>query len=282
MDAYICRTCGVQQASSDGPPAHCAICDDERQYVPPGGQRWATLAELRGEGHRIEVRDLEPGLTGIGANPPVGIGQRALLVQTPSGNFLWDCFGFIDAEGIAAVRARGGIHGIAMSHPHFYGVCVEWSHAFDGAPIYIPTADRQWVMRPDPVVRYWEGVVKPLAGLALIQSGGHFEGSAALHWAAGAEGRGTLFTGDTITVAADRRFVSFMRSYPNLIPLSANEVRRIVSTVRPYPLDRVYGGWWDRVIDRDGMAAIEKSADRYVRWIEGAPILPSPARRRET
>ena len=281
MEAYICRTCGVQQAPSDGPPAHCAICDDERQYVPPGGQRWATLAELRGEGHRIEVRDLEPGLTGIGANPPVGIGQRALLVQTPTGNFLWDCFGFIDAEGVAAVRARGGIYGIAMSHPHFYGVCVEWSHAFDGAPIYIPTADRQWVMRPDPVVRYWEGVVKPFAGLALIQSGGHFEGSAVLHWAAGAEGRGALLTGDTITVAADRRFVSFMRSYPNLIPLSANGVRQIVSTVRPYPFDRVYGGWWDRVIDRDGMAAIEKSADRYVRWIEGAPTLPSPASRRE-
>jgi hypothetical protein len=269
VDAYVCRTCGVQQAPSDGPPAHCAICDDERQYVPPGGQRWATLAELAGEGHRVEVRDLEPGLTGIGANPPVGIGQRALLVQTPAGNFLWDCFGFIDAEGIAAVRARGGLRGIAMSHPHFYGVCVEWSHAFEGAPIYIPTADRQWVMRPDPVIKNWEGVVEPLPGVRLIQSGGHFEGSAVLHWAAGAEGRGALLTGDTITVAPDRRFVSIMRSYPNLIPLSANEIRRIVSTVRPYPFDRVYGGWWDRVIDRDGMASIEKSADRYVRWIEG-------------
>src|ERR1700680_644601 len=104
VEAYICRTCGVQQAESEGPPAHCAICDDERQYVPPGGQRWVTL-------------------TAIAADPPVGIGQRALLVQTPDGNFLWDCFGFIDDEGIAAVHGRGGLHGIAMSHPHFYGVC---------------------------------------------------------------------------------------------------------------------------------------------------------------
>jgi hypothetical protein len=270
VEAYVCRTCGVQQAPSDGPPAQCAICDDERQYVPPQGQRWATLAELRGEGRRVDVRDLEPGLTGIGAEPPVGIGQRALLVQTPVGNVLWDCFGFIDEEGVAAVRARGGIHGIAMSHPHFYGACVEWSHAFDGAPIYIPNADRQWVMRPDPAVRYWEGVIEPLPGLTLIQSGGHFEGSAALHWAAGAEGRGALLTGDTITVAADRRFVSFMRSYPNLIPVSGHAVRRIAAAVEPYPFDRVYGGWWDRVIDRDGKAAIQKSADRYVRWIEGS------------
>ncbi len=259
MEAYICRTCGVQQAESENPPPHCAICDDERQYVPPGGQRWVTLTGLRGEGHRIEVRELEPGLTGIGA----------LLVQTPEGNFLWDCFGFIDHEGIAAVRARGGIHGIAMSHPHFYGVCVEWSRAFGNAPIYIPTADRHWVMRPDPAVKNWEGVVEPLPGLTLIQSGGHFEGSAVLHWAGGTDGRGALLTGDTITVAADRRFVSFMRSYPNLIPLSASEVRRIVSMVQAYRFDRVYGGWWDRVVDRDGKAAIQKSADRYVRWIEG-------------
>jgi len=190
VEAYICRTCGVQQAESEGPPSHCPICDDERQYVPRGGQRWVTLTALRGEGHRTELRELEPGLTGIGADPPVGIGQRALLVQTPAGNFLWDCFGFIDDEGIAAVQARGGLQGIAMSHPHFYGVCVEWSRAFGDAPIYIPTADRQWVMRPDPAVKNWNGVVEPLAGLTLIQSGGHFEGSAVLHWARGAAGDG--------------------------------------------------------------------------------------------
>ena len=250
---------------------------DERQYLPPEGQRWATVAELRAEGHRVEVRDVEPGLTGIGAEPRVGIGQRALLVQTPDGNFLWDCFGFIDDEGIAAVRERGGLHGIAMSHPHFYGVCVEWSHAFDRAPIYIPEADRRWVMRPDPAIRYWRGTTTPLPGLTVIQCGGHFEGSAALHWAAGAGGRGALLTGDTLTVVADRRFVSFMRSYPNEIPLSPAVVRRIVATVRPYQFDRVYGGWWDRIIDRDGAAAVERSADRYIRWVEGRAADPPVA-----
>lgn len=271
MEAYICRTCGVQQARSEVLPLVCAICADERQYLPPAGQLWATLAELRAEGRRIELRDLEPNLTGIGADPQIGIGQRALLVQTPGGNVLWDCLGFIDDDGIAAVRARGGIHGIAMSHPHFYGVCVEWSHAFDGCPIYIPTADRQWVMRPDPAIRNWEGVIEPLPSVTLIQCGGHFEGSAALHWAAGAEGRGALLTGDTITVVSDRRFVSFMRSYPNDIPLPATTVRQIVAAVAPYRFDRIYGGWWDRVVDRDGPAAIQKSADRYIRWISEPP-----------
>jgi len=269
MEAYICRTCGVQHAPSDGPPPSCPICEDERQYVPAQGQQWATLAELRAEGRHIEIRELEPGLTGIGADPPIGIGQRALLVQTPAGNFLWDCFGFIDDQGVAAVGARGGVHGIAFSHPHFYGACVEWSDAFGGTPIYIPRADREWVMRPDPAVTYWEGTLAPLPGLRLVQSGGHFEGSAVLHWADGANGRGALLTGDTITLVADRRFVSFMRSYPNDIPLSAADVQRIVSSVQPYQFDRIYGGWWDRVVLSDGKGAIERSADRYIRWLEG-------------
>ena len=270
MPAYICRTCGVQHASSAQPPPHCPICEDERQYVPPQGQRWATLQELQAEGRRAEIRELEPGLTGIGADPSIGIGQRALLVQTAAGNILWDCLGFIDDAGVAAVRDRGGLSGIAMSHPHFYGVCVEWSQAFSNAPIFIPEADRRWVMRPDPAVRMWRGTFAPVAGLTLIQCGGHFEGSAVLHWSAGAEGRGALLTGDTLTVVADRRFVSFMRSYPNQIPLSASTIKGIVATVRPYRFDRVYGGWWDRVIDRDGAAAVERSADRYIRWIEGS------------
>ncbi len=237
--------------------------------MPPQGQRWATLAELRAEGRHIEIRELEPGLTGIGAEPLIGIGQRALLVQTPAGNLLWDCLGFIDDQGVSAVAARGGLHGIAFSHPHFYGACVEWSQAFGGAPIYVPRADREWVMRPDPAVTYWEGLAAPLPGLTLVQCGGHFEGSAVLHWAAGANGRGALLTGDTIAVVADRRFVSFMRSYPNEIPLSPDDVTRILASIKPYRFDRVYGGWWDRVVDTDGQDAIQRSADRYVRWIEG-------------
>jgi glyoxylase-like metal-dependent hydrolase (beta-lactamase superfamily II) len=277
MPAFICRTCGVQQAASDRPPLQCDICMDERQYVPPEGQRWATLSELQSEGRRVVVRELEQGLTGIGADPRIGIGQRALLVQTGAGNLLWDCFGFIDDRGIAAVRERGGLHGIAMSHPHFYGACVEWSQAFDHAPIFIPEADRRWVMRPDPAIRYWSDEASPLPDLKLIRCGGHFEGSAVLQWPAGADGRGALFTGDTLTVVADRRFVSFMRSYPNEIPLSPQVVRQIIARVQPYRFDRVYGGWWDRVIDRDGSAAVERSADRYIRWVEGRIGEPSGA-----
>jgi glyoxylase-like metal-dependent hydrolase (beta-lactamase superfamily II) len=265
LPAYICLTCAVQQAPTNKPPTRCPICEDERQYVRQGGQAWTTLEALR-TNHRLELRDLEPGLTGVGVEPALGIGQRALLVQTESGNFLWDCIGFID-ETAESIKARGGVSGLAMSHPHFYGAMVEWSRAFGGAPIYIPAADREWVQYDDPAIELWEGTRGVLSGITLVQCGGHFEGSAVLHWANGADGRGALLVGDTITVVPDVRFVSFMRSYPNHIPLPADAVRRIVSAVRPYRFDRIYGGWWDRVVEGGGLESIERSALRYLRWI---------------
>jgi hypothetical protein len=271
VPAYICVTCGVQQAETSTLPTRCPICEDERQYVRHGGQKWTTLDELSATGHRIDLRDLEPDLTGVGIEPAVGIGQRALLVRTAAGNFLWDCIGYIDAASVGAIRALGGIAGIAMSHPHFYGVMVEWSRAFGGCPIHISAADRQWVQRDDPAIVEWAGTREVLPGVTLIQTGGHFEGSAVLHWAAGAGGKGALLVGDTITVVPDVRAVSFMRSYPNLIPLPAGEIRRIVGTVGSFTFDRIYGGWWDRVTGSDGTTVVERSARRYLKWI-GAEI----------
>jgi hypothetical protein len=265
--AFVCVTCGVQRPPSAAAPARCPICEDERQYVRQGGQSWTTIPELAGRGHRIVFREQEPGLLGIGVEPAIGIGQRALLVQTPQGNFLWDCVGFIDEAALERVRGLGGLAGISMSHPHFYGAVVEWSRSFGGVPIHIPSADREWVAYPDPAVALWEGTREVLPGLTLVQCGGHFEGSAVLHWAAGANGAGALLVGDTITVVPDIRYVSFMRSYPNLIPLPAEAVTRIVDAVAPYPFERVYGGWWDRVVRGGGRSAVTKSASRYLRWI---------------
>lgn len=174
---------------------------------------------------------------------------------------------YIDDAAVQAIRALSGLAGISMSHPHFYGTSVEWSRAFGGAPIYIPAADREWVQYPDPAVTLWEGTREALPGVTLVQCGGHFEGSAVLHWAQGAGGAGALLVGDSITVVPDTRFVSFMRSYPNLIPLPRETVTAIVASVEPYRFDRIYGGWWDRIVESDGKAAVVKSAERYLRWI---------------
>ncbi|MEJ2558034.1 MAG: MBL fold metallo-hydrolase [Anaerolineae bacterium] len=268
MANYICATCGVQFAETDGPPEHCPVCEDERQYVGWGGQTWITLEALRADYHNV-IKSVEPGLTGIGTHPTFAIGQRALLVQTAQGNILWDCISLIDDPTMAAVHALGGISAIAISHPHFYSSMVEWSHAFD-APVYLHAADRQWVMRPDPGIVFWEGETRPLGeGVTLIRCGGHFPGGTVLHWAAGAESRGALLSGDILQVVSDRRYVSFMYSYPDLIPLPASAVRRIVAAVEPFQFDRIYGGWWGRVVATDAKVAVARSAERYIAAIEG-------------
>ena len=269
MENFICGTCGVEYAESESPPTVCPICEDPRQYVGWDGQLWTTMAEMKADGYRNEVKDKEPGLTAIGITPSFSIGQRALLVQTPEGNILYDCISYLDDETVQAVKALGGIQAMCFSHPHFYDSMVTWSRAFDDAPMYIPEADREHVMRPDPAIRYWDG--KPLElvpGVTLIQCGGHFEGSSVLHWANGADGKGALLVGDTATVVPDRRYVSFMTSYPNLIPMSAAEVRRILDAIEPYPYDSIYGGWWRRNIITGAAEAVRRSADRYLHHIE--------------
>ena len=145
---------------------------------------------------------------------------------------------------------------------------VEWSRAFGGVRIYLHAADRPWVMRPDKAIVFWEGETRTLAeGLTLIRCGGHFDGATILHWAGGAGGRGALLTGDIIQVVPDRKHVSFMYSYPNYIPLPASAIERIVRAVEPLEYDRVYGAFWDMVIERDGKEVVRESAERYLRAI---------------
>ncbi len=269
MPAYICVTCGSQFAPTDSPPAHCPVCDDERQYVGVHGQQW-TLPEALARDHRNVLKPLEPGLTGIGTEPHFAIGQRALLVQAPGGNVLWDCVSLIDDATREAVRGLGGLRAIAISHPHYYSSMVDWSRAFGGVPIYLHAADRRWVMYPDPAIVFWEGETRPLGdGLTLVRCGGHFDGGTVLHWPAGAGGKGALLSGDILQVCADRRHVSFMYSYPNYIPLSAAVVRRVVAAVEPFAYDRIYGAWWDRVILDGAKQAVSRSRERYIRAIGG-------------
>lgn len=266
MAYFICMTCGTQFAESEQPPPACPICEDERQYVGWNGQKWTSLQALLSS-HHNEIRRLEPQLLGIGTHPSFAIGQRALLIQTPGGNVLWDCISVIDEATIAAISAFGGIAAIAISHPHYYSSMVEWSRAFD-APIYLHSADRAHVMRPDPAIEFWQSETKSLwDGITLIRCGGHFDGGTVLHWPGGAEGRGALLVGDILTVVSDRRYVSFMYSYPNLIPLSAAEVTRIAAAVDPFEFDRIYGAWWDRVVADDGKEAVRRSVERYVRSV---------------
>ena len=100
--------------------------------------------------------------------------------------------------------------------------------------------------------------------ITMVRAGGHFTGATILHWRAGAQGRGALLTGDIAMVAMDRRSVSFMRSFPNYIPLNAKSVQGIAGAVAPLAFDRIYGAWWGKNIAAGGKAAFDASVRRYL------------------
>ncbi len=234
------------------------------------------MAELAQSGHRTEARELEPGLIGIGVEPSVAIGQRALVVSTDQGNLLWDPPAFLDQHALRVVRDAGGLRAVSSSHPHMYGAIVDWGRAFD-AEILLPDADLTWLLRTDPLVKRWSGALQVLPGVTLVQCGGHFPGSAVVHWADGAEGRGALFTGDTIFVTPGEDRISFVWSAPNRLPLPEREVRHVCAAVEPYAFDRVYAGWWEPVLRRDAKRVIEQSAKRYIQLLRGEDERPSSA-----
>jgi len=267
MPAFICTACGTQFSPADKPPALCAICEEERQYVPARGQSWTTLDALA-HSHMNSFREYEPGVTGIGAG--FAIGQRALLVRTSGGNVLWDCVATLDAATVSLIKGLGGIRAIAISHPHFYTTMGEWSRAFEAAPIHLHAADKDWILNPNANVRLWQGdTLKLWDGVTLIRCGGHFEGGTVLHWAGGASGRGVVCAGDILTVTTDLKWLSFMRSYPNFIPLSARAVEHIGTAMKPFSFDVIYGHYFDRVIAKDAKQVLEKSVARYVGAVEG-------------
>jgi hypothetical protein len=262
---WICETCGVEHAAADGV---CAICADERQWVPQDGQRWITLEELARGGRRAHMTELEPDLFGITVEPKVGIGQQTHLVRTPAGNLLWDPVGYLDDDVVSRVRELGKVAAIAASHPHMYGVQVEWSRALGGVPVLVSEADAGWVRRPDPAIRTWSGRYEVAPGLVLHQLGGHFPGSSVVHWTAGAGGNGVLLVSDTIHANPDRATVTFLRSYPNRIPLSPAVVERLVTALEPLPFDRLYDNF-GKTINAGAAAAVRRSADRYTGWVRG-------------
>ena len=257
MTTYICVTCGTQFAETDEPPPACPICEDPRQYVPESGQAWTTPPELAAS-HRSEIRD-EGGLTGLGMEPGFAIGQRALLVPHGARRLMWDCIPLLDEAGAAEVERGGGLSGIAISHPHYYSGMVEWARRFD-CPVRLHADDAEWIMRPDPAIELWTGETRELdGGATLLRLGGHYAGGTVLHHG------DVLLSGDIVMVIPDRRYVSFMWSYPNLIPLPASEVERIAAALEPWRFERIVGAWWDRVVPRDGNEVVRRSAERYVR-----------------
>ncbi|AJT41459.1 MBL fold metallo-hydrolase [Psychromicrobium lacuslunae] len=260
----LCETCGVEHSSETLKAGDCKICQDDRQYLPRSGQSWVTLADLVSREQQMEFAEVHPRIWEIQPTPRMGIGQHSILLRTSAGNLLWDPPAFIDAASIARVEELGGIAAIASSHPHMFGVQLEWSAAFSNAPVYVAEADRQWLRREGAAIRYWSESEQVLPEVKLVQTGGHFPGSAVAHFSAG---EGVLLSGDTI-FPTPSGWVTFMRSYPNYIPLSPNLVRHITQRISTLDFNRLHGNFGN-VIPEQAKEVVNASAERYIAWASG-------------
>lgn len=205
---------------------------DPRQYVPASGQTWTSLHACSAtQKNAFETDALDPRihyLTTSPVNPaslppnlshsattrkPLGIGQRAILLQTENGNILWDLIAFLDEATVDFIREKGGLKAIVISHPHFYTTHLEWANIF-ACPVYMCGDDEEWLCREDRngARKLIKGVTEILPGVTAIQAGGHFDGSMFLHW------EKKLFLADTIMSAPVRGVYalflpSFLPSY---------------------------------------------------------------------
>ena len=251
MEAFICRTCGVQYAPSEQPPARCPICEDERQCVGWNGQQWTTLAALRDEGR---------------AEPPLRGGSRAWSPSTParpSPSGSARCWSRRRAATSCGTASPWWTTPPSPPSASWAGWRPSRSRTRTSTRATSPGARRSAIapststqptpsgsstrLQPSssgtPRARRWRSCRASPSSTPAATS----RGSQALHWAA-ATGRGALLTGDTVTVVMDRRYVSFMYSYPNLIPLGERAITRIVDSLKPFLYERMYGGWNGRVV----------------------------------
>ncbi|MDB5133705.1 MAG: Metallo-beta-lactamase superfamily protein [Mucilaginibacter sp.] len=256
----ICHTCGTCYAEDS--PVNCPICDDERQYVPVSGQQWVNYNELS-KTKSIRFGKLLPNVYDLRISPSFAIAQKAHLIISQSGNLLWDCLPFLDEATVAFIHSKGGIKGIAISHPHYYSLMTAWAEIFD-CPIYLHAADKKWVMDKSDYIVFFESEKYALwDGMEIIHTGGHFAGSTVLHTPFAGSG-GSLFVGDTLQISQSRQFISMMYSYPNQIPLPLIDILRISEKISPLKFDSMYGAFEWQNINKGAKAIFEQSVKRYV------------------
>ncbi|KAH8596591.1 beta-lactamase-like protein [Bisporella sp. PMI_857] len=284
----ICTACGTQfDVESRELLTRCRICDDPRQYVPPSGQAFTTLAEMKQKGYKNKGKPFEEGddrFWSIWTEPKFAIGQRAILIKTPLGNILWDCITFLDAETIAQIHGIGGLAAIIISHPHYYTTHLEWAETFD-CPVYISWQDKEWLNRLDRLGKsrtFIEGTEEEIhirgesTGVKAIKLGGHFPGSLVClaydrlliadtlvttpaglgDWTKGPDGEKGLRP-------PGMNSYSFMWSIPNMIPLAPDEIVRMWVVLKGYSWQSTHGAFVGMDI-RNGVGGSKRSVKERV------------------
>ncbi|MEZ4953115.1 MAG: hypothetical protein R2825_06025 [Saprospiraceae bacterium] len=257
----ICKTCGTRYSNEKYAEDMCQVCLDDRQYVKASGQEWVSFNTLMEE-HSIKMKQHSEELFEITIWPSFALGQRAFFIKSDQGNILWDCIPLITEPIVSFIQQHGGVQAIAISHPHYYSLMDEWAKVFD-APVYIHQDDQQWVMDSKENILFWSGDTNPLTPkTTLINTGGHFPGSTVLHH----QFRNTtpaLFTGDSLYLSRDKKHLSAMYSFPNLIPLTNSKTEQVFAAIKSYDFDDIFGAFSGQDLYKGGRVVFENSLQRY-------------------
>lgn len=257
----ICTTCSTQFDLNSHDLKLCPICVDDRQYIPEEGQTWTNLDELSNK-HSVIIKKINESLYELKMVPSFAIGQRALLVLSPSGNILWDCIALLNEPAIEFIKSKGGLKAIAFSHPHYYSTMNEWADIFN-CPIYIHQNDEQWIFNKSNHVRLWRGVEKELWDrIRIINVGGHFPGSSIL-LIPSLSSDGTVLCSDTFYISPSRKHMTAMYSYPNRIPLPLQEIQRIKKQMLLLKFDTMHGFYDYQNIYSEAKLILEISLEKY-------------------
>ncbi|KAG9232428.1 beta-lactamase-like protein [Amylocarpus encephaloides] len=284
----VCFTCGTQFDVEEASVLKtCRICDDPRQFVPPTGQSFTTLSELKASNryhNEWKAIDGDDRFWSIRTEPQMAIGQRAILVKTEAGNVLWDCITYLDQDTADWINSLGGLAAIVISHPHYYSTHLEWAEEFN-CPVYLSWEDKEWLNRHDRLGKarcFIEGPSVELelngemSGITAIKLGGHFPGSLVLL------AFGRLMIADTIVTTpsgkgdwssgpagpqAERpeglNSYSFLWSIPNMIPLSAEEVEGMWNLLKKYGFSSTHGAFPGMDI-HDGFGGSKKGVKQRI------------------
>ncbi|KAI0389633.1 beta-lactamase-like protein [Xylariaceae sp. FL0594] len=258
----VCTACGTQFPTNDRQKARtCYICDDPRQFTPPAGQSFTTLAQLKSQGYKNTFTPItaDPDtLVSIQTQPKFAIGQRAFLVRTPQGNVLFDCITFLDDETVAKIKSLGGLKAIVISHPHYYSAHLHWARTFD-CPVYLSDEDQGWLAQRERAGRhqlFLREQTTDLFGTTVLKLGGHFPGSLVLLYDKRLLIADTLVTtpsglgsyeadalGNPRETPPGLNTFAFMWSIPNMIPLGPRDIERMWAILKQHEFASTHGAF---------------------------------------
>ena len=252
MPAWICVTCGVQYPDTDRLPGGCPICEDERQYVGWHGQQWTTMAEIA-RGHRVVSRNEEATWSASASSRPLrsASGRCWCALRTAT------CCGTVSAARRAGPwadrRPRRNRRDLPVpprisTRPTSSSPTPSTPASSSRAPTSTGSSDGpRWI-------ELFDDDIEPVPGSPWPASA---DTSTAPPCCTGplaptSVARCSPETPSPLckTAIGSVSCGAFPTSFPSIRPPSS----RSPAESRRFAFDRVYGGWWGRVVVEDGAA----------------------------